>query len=250
MYGIFVQGNSKIEISGNTCYGLSGTPTGIYCDCLYAIISKNYLVDNSTGINVVGDYVKVVDNYCKDNTACGIYVGGTSQNCSLTSNYCYNNGSDTGIANTNSNNFSDSGTDTQTYSNSWQTPVASEPAQGELHWLKTAPTTSWWWQGYCSCTIVSVTNSYLPVGAKSVEMFVRLYMNYHFLMTSQYSGCTCTGAWLNMTAYNDCGTNSIGFRVPIPVDSNRKFYYRSWDTGAGGGAADAQIDFSPVGYYS
>jgi hypothetical protein len=162
IYGFYVFGSGTLQLTGNSFYNLSTSAVAMQCHgvylsgCTYSIISNNKM------------------ELCKNATTAalgyGIFIeSGTS--ISLTSNYCYNNGSDTGIANTNSNNFYDAGTDTQVYSNSWQSPVAGEPSVGELHPHKAIvisgdnPSLSGW---YGTINLAAE----VPVGAKII--FCRL----------------------------------------------------------------------------
>ncbi len=89
-----VSNNSIYDFSSSNAAGYSD---GIWCDSDYATITANR-----------------IENMKNSNTATlvrAIVILGTS--VSVTSNYCYNNGADAGIANTNRNNFYDVGTDTQ-----------------------------------------------------------------------------------------------------------------------------------------
>jgi len=244
IYGFYLVSSGTQQVLGNSVYDFSTSGAGSLCcgiylsGCDYSIVSNNRIescINSGTATNAYG--IRIDTSL------------GTNASVSVTANYCYNNGSDSGIANTNSNNFYDAGTDTQVYSNSWQTPVSGEPSLGEFHKLATAPTADWWWSTAATTVITSVTNSYLPVGAKGIEMFVVLNADYNYLMTSASSTCTCTGAYLNMTAYNNDAANIIGFRVPIAVDSGRKFYFRAWNLGASSGGAGSTVFFSPLGYF-
>jgi hypothetical protein len=261
---MYVNGISCI-VSNNSISKMrsTGVLEGIAVASGGAIISNNVIYDLSSsdvgntvyGIRVAADNVSIANNRFEQvknsgvaAQAIGIYIQ-SGISVKLDSNYCYNNGSDTGIANTNSNNFSDAGTDTQVYSNSWQSPVSGEPTLGELHLLSTVPSVSWYFSSLSTTVISSVTNSYVPVGTKAIEMFVVVSADYQFVMASKYTGCTCTGAYINMAGYNDNVGDTTGYRVPIPVDSGRKFYFRSWNRGAGCGGVTGQAYFVPVGYY-
>jgi hypothetical protein len=94
-YGI-IEGNQINALTSrgaNKTYGISAN----FSD--YSIVSHNRIQEcknPSTATNVIGLYI----------------VTGTTS-VKVCSNYCYNNGSDTGVGNANSNNFFDGGTDTQ-----------------------------------------------------------------------------------------------------------------------------------------
>lgn len=178
-FGIYVTTNYA-TITGNIVDGLSSDASayGIYAED-YALVTDNVVRDvviTSLGSYGIGIEVLlatngaiVCDNHVRDNYDTGISVSGTS--IKVSNNYCRNNGSDTGIANTNGDNFSDTGTDTQVYSNSWQQPVSGEPSEGEgkvtgrdLLVNYTAVT---------STASVSVTvGLYAPIGTRSVDLLV------------------------------------------------------------------------------
>lgn len=105
----------------------------------YSIITGNQIQYCGSGIDGLFSYCSITDNVITNGTLAGISIASGSTFVKVTGNYCYNNNTDTGIAN-NGWNFVDVGTDTQVYSNSWQSPVAGEPSLGTLHWL-TNPTT-------------------------------------------------------------------------------------------------------------
>lgn len=240
-------GNTISDLDGDKAYGIqidAGPHTTISNNSIYDVVGSS----DDTGVEAAEDYCLISDNRVEACDALGIYIGGTGNK--ITNNYCYNNGSDTGIANTNEHNFNDDGIDTQIYSNSWQQPVANEFALGELHQLYTIPTSTWYANIECSLTIISVTcASFSPVGTRAVEFFCMLDGDYEYLITSKYTGCTCTGAYTNMTMRNNNDNVSTGARVPIFVDSDRKFYMRSWDPAGTGGDAGTHAMFSPIGYY-
>ena len=166
--GITASGDYNI-VYANIC---KNNYWGILCGGEHDKISSNICKINSVyGLILSGNYLGISNNYAADGgaTSIGIYISGS--NNSLTSNYCYNNGSDAGLDNTNQNNFSDAGTDTQVYSNSWQQPVAGEPTQGELKWL--ASTSASWslLNGGSAVTWTTITcASFVPAGAKTVYL--------------------------------------------------------------------------------
>lgn len=164
IYPIYIS-SDYVQIVGNTINTITATTAssgkGVVLDgCSYCTISNNHISVCSGG---------------------GIYItSGTSNSCG--SNYCYNNGSDTGIANTNQNNFYDTGTDTQVYSNSWQMPVAGEPSLGTSHPRGSDPTA--WDINGISSTSYSMASPYtwdlsgvLPVGARAVDITLYIYAN-------------------------------------------------------------------------
>ncbi|MFA5376785.1 MAG: right-handed parallel beta-helix repeat-containing protein [Dehalococcoidia bacterium] len=151
-YGYWIIDKNDIKVTGNTSsvYGISYT--GNSNSVVGTIISNNRIHDLTppTGNDGIGIYVadyayntkvcnNVIDTITSDATAYGIYWYATSAsvNCScdtnvvtnssdygiyvesgvdnvkISDNCCFNNGSDTGIANTNRHNFYDGGTDTQ-----------------------------------------------------------------------------------------------------------------------------------------
>jgi hypothetical protein len=102
--GIFLESGSKNTITNNTSDGI-GTGVNLNSSESYDIISNNSFVNGGQGI-LIGS------NSCIS--------------ISVTSNYCYNNGSDAGVANTNGRNYSDAGTSTQCFSNSWQSSTGTK----------------------------------------------------------------------------------------------------------------------------
>jgi parallel beta-helix repeat protein len=74
----------------------------------------------------------IQNNQITGNTNAGLVIQAGYRNL-VTNNRCYNNGSDTGLENTNEDNFYDAGTDTQLSGNSWQSPVTLEPSWGSKH---------------------------------------------------------------------------------------------------------------------
>jgi hypothetical protein len=176
------------KVSGNKILNVTSTNIldGIYVATAGTIVSNNTISTLSsgnggftcTGIRLASNYGIVSANRIEavKNTGTATSVGGIRTNAgatsnSLTGNYCYNNGSDAGIANTNSNNFSDAGTDTQTYSNSWQSPVSGEPSLGTPHPTSDANRTSTLVVDTSTNTAgtwsAAVTMTGAPVGAKT-----------------------------------------------------------------------------------
>lgn len=125
LIGIYIFGANNKAI-GNIVYSLTTTNAanlvdsqGIYIYADDGLISNN-LVDtittagagngNGIEINAAGDRNEVIGNTVH-NCQRGIIVAGA--NNQIFQNYCYGNGSDAGVANTNGHNFIDTGTDTQ-----------------------------------------------------------------------------------------------------------------------------------------
>jgi hypothetical protein len=210
----------------------------------------------SYGIQVLGDYSEVSGNIIQGvkNTATaanayGIKIDATAASTKITSNSCFNNGSDAGIANTNGNNFYDAGTDTQVYSNSWQSPVSGEPAQGELHWrpqststisgfVVNAVTTTAQWSSF------SLAGFY-PVGSKTAKVNIGVHCTSsatgpfnHFVA---FSNDTTTSPQLGTThpafgirAYSSGGAGESGTIIvqgDIPMDSSLKSYFYAFSRG-------------------
>ena len=118
-YGIIIASDSTIQIMGNSIYDLS----------------TSHGLSYSMGITGVFNYGLISNNRISNikNTATAanvwaIRINTTSTSDLICDNYCYNNGSDTGIANTNGCQFSDVGTLTQTWGNSWQQTLILQPA--------------------------------------------------------------------------------------------------------------------------
>ncbi len=90
--------NSVSNLRG---YGVDTTPVGILVNGFnYSILSNNVV----TGVKHYPTTASGVQ---------GIYIGVGSTSNKVLNNYCFDNGLDTGLANSNGNNFYDGGTDTQ-----------------------------------------------------------------------------------------------------------------------------------------
>lgn len=217
VYGVWINGGgSGCEVSNNTFYNFTTPGTA---DCIGIRVSA----DN---VKIFGNKIEALDT-ADNGTPRAIYIVSGNRN-SVVSNYCYNNGSDTGIANTNNRNFYDAGTDTQTYSNSWQTPVAGEPSLGEKKRkrVRIISTTT------ISCSTsysVSLATTSAPVGTKSVSLEV--------YYTTAFGGGSCPIAFgttstdvismtRNRNAYAvtdhlDTNLNSLGnFKFWLPGTTN------------------------------
>ncbi len=193
--GIICSETTNILIESNKILNIN---TDDYFNCIMTIAdSKNQIIGNaiyncsaanaavgSTGISAKTDYgiisnnkIELLKNTVTTNLIKALYIENTSN--LVQSNYCYNNGLDTGIANTNSNNFYDSGTDTQCYSNSWQSPVAGEPSLGTLHPRESDPT-AWDVNGILD-TSYTLAAPYvwdltaLPVGLTAIDIMLVMY---------------------------------------------------------------------------
>ena len=104
--GILVQNSGNrfdCDVVNNKVSNIIGTASGL----------------TSYGINVLGNNVNISSNRvtgCRNvattSKTVGIKITTASTNCSVANNYAYDNGADTGLANTNSQNFLDGGTDT------------------------------------------------------------------------------------------------------------------------------------------
>lgn len=232
--GIFTFNSNRLIITGNTLYDLSttnaGNIIGIQTQGSRGTISNNR-IEQIKNSNVAAN-------------AFGVQVFGSNNN--VTGNYCYNNGSDTGIANTNSNNFSDSGTDTQIYSNSWQDPNTGEPNQGEVHWLpqatatvsglvKNGATTSATWASMNFSGLV-------PVGAKSTKALVGVNATAsasgafaHFVaFSSDFSTVPTDGthhpkSGIRSWSSDGTGVSALAFmQMDLPLDSAYKCYFYAY----------------------
>lgn len=133
VYGIICYSDSIIQNnvvkklrSVNTVFGIRSSSGAIVSGNLISDLSTSGAVSQCAGISLITvSYTQFNNNRitnCKTTgggSAYGIRISNGTSN-SFTSNYCYNNGSDAGVANTNLNNFSDAGTTTQVHGNSWQ----------------------------------------------------------------------------------------------------------------------------------
>jgi hypothetical protein len=125
--GIRVTGTNNI-VHANTVQSLrssTGTLVGIVCFGGRGTVVNNVIYDllgsinDTNGIYIMSDQNVISSNRIEQTkttaggaTTHGIFIVSGIGNL-VSHNYCYNNGLDTGIANTNGCNFSDVGTDTQ-----------------------------------------------------------------------------------------------------------------------------------------
>lgn len=198
---------------------------GIWVSSDYSAVESNRITDISSsggitfgirsGMNygfISDNIISVVKNTGTTTNAYGIYINpNNTLNNNISSNYCYNNGADAGIANTNHNNFYDVGTDTQVYSNSWQMPVAGQPSLGTSHPRGGDPAA--WDVDGISSTSYSMASPYtwdlsgvLPVGARAVDITLYIYAN---------TTADISGAELNCWQY-ELGTSPGGLKVAGP----------------------------------
>ncbi len=104
IYGVSV---TECADEGIGLYDLTGTDSG--CQIINCSISDC----GNIGIKVTSCQSIVQSNQITGCTNYGIYITDAAVGTMVNNNRCYNNGADTGIANTNFNNFYDGGTDTQ-----------------------------------------------------------------------------------------------------------------------------------------
>jgi hypothetical protein len=246
--GIFSAG-TNILITGNTIRGLRSTgsiPTSDYplvavVGIIYtldgAIVSNNTVYDISTSAvsklsaGIIGNSnrstysankISDVKNTTTAANAVGLYIAGGSNN-SVTGNYAYNNGSDTGIANTNSKNFNDSGTDTQCYSNSWQSPVASEPSLGTLHLCASGLIAH---ASYNGATLTAGTtytidwSASVPVGTTAVLMNMYAVAAGNFLVNFYRDAALSVAN----DVYLNYGSHYQSDHITVRLDAARKCY--------------------------
>ena len=117
--------NSMSNVRGNIIRKMNNRGTwqfrGINMKASYSICSGNIIedVDNVSmpsathGIYVEGDYDTVDGNNVNSCSGFGIFIASSASSTLVTGNICRANGSDSGIANDNGNNYKDWGTDTQ-----------------------------------------------------------------------------------------------------------------------------------------
>ena len=189
LIGIYATGNG-IKINNNFIKNLTSTSAsyvyGIHVLNNEHQIINNYIDDvdntntvaNARGIQLTSsDDSLIANNYIINGSGKGIVVDSNSDRALINSNFCRNNGSDSGIANENEHNFSDAGADTMTSGNSWQQPVASEPSGGTWHKFAD-PATGWkaskttWATPDSFSDGLEVTFSEVPAGAKAVRVLI------------------------------------------------------------------------------
>jgi len=192
-------------------YEISETDSG--CQ----LVNSSVADCTDTGVSVANSHAIIQNNQVTGCTNQGIEVLAGYRNI-VTGNRAYNNGSDTGIANDNQDNFYDAGIDTQNAENSWNyLPVADEPAWGQLHThietLVNAANPS-------GTSDTTVTCSNVPAGANGIIGYAS--------MTG-----TTTGRILSIkdsdgnvwkTIYEAYGTTITG-SFTVPLDSDKRFLY-------------------------
>jgi hypothetical protein len=244
-YGIAAYGSDLI-VTGNIIKGIRSSTSfvvGIYAGSTGVLLSNNTIYDLSTsdgaseciGIWSTTDRASIASNRiesCKNSgtaaNAYGFRIHGDKN--SISSNYCYNNGSDTGIENTNSKNFSDSdfsgsSTDTQCYSNSWQSPVASEPSLGTPHPCESTDSTLLLNQVSVAGTWYTITFAHIPVGTKKVKFPFQMFVDSRATAAACYyrkygSGIGQTDSRRIAAVYSTATQRTMSMsQVDVPVDS-------------------------------
>jgi hypothetical protein len=228
--GFYFHTSGNVIISNNTITGIS-TSTGVQ-------EAQGIFLYNLSYSKVSGNRIEQIQNTSTATNAVGIRVNGGSSN-KITDNYCYNNGSDVGIANDNSNNFADLSTDTQVYSNSWQSPVASEPAVGEMHFTAYGIRASDWMVSVDSLATgvwsASTTMVGVPVGAKAGWCACYIYDtgNSPIVTFEKASGITLASVGTNYQyrKYNHLRAATAAYFTAmnlIPIDANGEFKYANY----------------------
>lgn len=111
-------------------YTTANTCTGVLIAGPTILAANNYITNNDNaalGTNGRGMWFTAAASNCtaignlmKDQSGRGILVTTGATQVMMVGNYCLNNGSDTGIANTNAHNYANGGTSSMTTGNSWQ----------------------------------------------------------------------------------------------------------------------------------
>ena len=108
--GIYTTGGSGNLIYGNV---VTSARDSILTAGNHDLISNNIVNYGNVGIWIAGDSAQVSGNKIGDCVTRGLYIQAGASSVMVGSNLCHDNGDDVGISNTNSDNFYDSGTDTQ-----------------------------------------------------------------------------------------------------------------------------------------
>lgn len=120
--GIVISFNDSQIIMSNHIYDISTTSAATYAEGIWLSNNSDYSI-------IANNKIEQVKNTGAAGRVRGIHIGGGGGNISalVTCNYCYDNGTDTGIDNATGCNFSDSGTLTQVIGNSWQQTLLLQP---------------------------------------------------------------------------------------------------------------------------
>jgi len=171
-----------------------------------------------TGVIVANSHAIIQNNQITGNTNAGLVIQAGYRNL-VTNNRCYNNGSDTGLENTNGDNFYDAGIDTQLSGNSWQSPVSGEPSWGTPHTHVETVVNAVNPTGTGNTT---VTCSNLPTGTKGIEGYFEILSAttaYRIGYIKDSAGNTWSIAYNPTTAFR----GRAWFKVPL--DSSKQFLY-------------------------
>jgi hypothetical protein len=170
------------------------------------------------GVMIVNSHVQAQNNQITGNTNAGLVIAAGYRNI-VSGNRCYNNGSDTGLANDNGDNFLDSGIDTQLSGNSFQSPVTSEPSWGTSHvhveTLVNAADPSGTGDTTVTCTNV-------PTGATGIA-------GYATVLSATTAGRTLTikdsagNTWMTIKNPTTAIAGTATFEVPL--NSSKQFLY-------------------------
>lgn len=242
IFGIAALSAHKIIITNNKGVNVETTNGGswsigiLLTDADYVLVCENH-VDNCTADTAaqgVGMYLNSVSgntdncnvngNHIVDCSGIGIYIDTDSARNLIAGNYCYNNGSDSGIANANEHNFDDDGTDTHQSGNSWQQPVASESSRGtpHKHYNKLLdgvdPNTS--------VTEVDCSGQ-VPVGSRMVLLHIDASSTGVSYEVAFYddSGAAASAKW----GHAQTGSAAAHWhgQLIVGLDAARKFYYQA-----------------------
>lgn len=173
------------------------------------------------GISVINSQAIIQNNQVTGCTNQGIEVLAGYRNI-VSGNRAYNNGSDTGIANDNQDNFYDAGIDTQNSENSWNyLPVTGEPSLGTPHArvtnvLNADPSDTNWH----SLDMVALNAAAPGVKAVTINMAIRCGTNYRQMYVSNASGGSVYGRAASHASSYDVWSSGI-----VPVDSDGCIWY-------------------------
>jgi len=185
-----------------------------------AIVNSSVSDCTDTGILIANSHVQVQNNQVTGNTNAGIVIAAGYRNL-VTGNRCQNNGSDTGIANDNQDNFYDAGIDTNISGNSWQSPVTGEASWGEpkFHFYDTGSSNP------ADSDVHEIDLSgQVPVGAKGVAGFITSASGTlgDYVIVTDSTGTNTYG----IARVTDATTSADGFFFS-PLTSARSIYVKA-----------------------
>jgi len=198
--------------------------------CQRIIVSNNACDALNFGVTIYGASVGVTiaNNVLTNCTGYGVFVNSTASDCMIRANYCYNNGSDTGISNANGDNFRDGGTHTYTIGNSWEfsdfptSSVFDSGSNSNGSWLKLPDGTMICRQTktFTSLAITTAVGAIYTSGDQSVTHAVTFYAVPQVFTSIRRNAANVGSHWTG--GANTSDTTSIAYFQVMAYSSTTK----------------------------